>query len=396
MDEAVEQSQPDGDKAEPEVDEPGQCNGREVYAPDPWDVDHENGESRENIASFSRELVDEQAEPVRVVLLELVEHVERKLQRDEPKGRAPIAADDGIKSENEKPGEESAVDPVVDQSLHSVVLCQSDGGGADRIENARILRGPAGGFEFGVPDAFAGGRFVRGGRDKFSGADGFGEVGAAGGVVVDGVEEAGEAIGADVEEGAGGVVAVDKVDEGVWGTEGEGLVGAGSFDEAGAAGSVDAAEADGGAAGIGGEFFRGDQNVTGWSAADRRGFVYFARVVLRINGRAAGEDGELRGEKIGQVLQCLAVNNAVGVGVASLFAAQAVDEDVWMLTTGELGAEFFRIGRIGGEDAVRFAGEAAGGFFRGNEGGDVPAGLEKKIRASFTGVTTTGEEDARS
>ena len=199
-----------------------------------------------------------------------------------------------------------------------------------------------------------------------------------------------------MEEGAGGVVAVDEVDEGVGGTEGEGLVGAGGFDEAGAAGSIDAAEADRGAAGIGGDFFRGNQDVAGRSASDGRGFVDLARVVLRINGRAAGEDGEFRGEDFDQIAQGVAVNNPVGVGVASLFAAQAVDEDVRMLTTGELGAEFFRIGRVGGEDAVRFAGEAAGGFFRGNEGGDVPAGLGKKIRASFTGVTTTGEEDARS
>ena len=244
--------------------------------------------------------------------------------------------------------------------------------------------------------AFAGGGSAGGGRYEFCGADGFGEVGAAGGVVVDGVEEAGEAVRADVEEGAGGVVAVDEVDEGVGGTEGEGLVGAGGFDEAGAAGSIDAAEADRGAAGIGGDFFRGDQDVAGRSAADGRGFVDFAGVVLRINGRAAGEDGELRGEDFDQIAQGVAVNNPVGVGVASLFTAQAVDEDVRMLTTGELGAEFFRIGRIGGEDAVRFAGEAAGGFFRGNEGGDVPSGLGKKIRASFTGVTATGEEDARS
>ena len=73
-----------------------------------------------------------------------------------------------------------------------------------------------------------------------------------------------------------------------------------------------------------------------------------------------------------------------------------MDEDVGLFTTGEFGAEFVRIGGIGGEDAVGFAGEADGGFFRGNEGGDVPSGLVKKIRASFTGVTTAGEEDARS
>ena len=79
-----------------------------------------------------------------------------------------------------------------------------------------------------------------------------------------------------------------------------------------------------------------------------------------------------------------------------MFSAEAVDEDVGVFATGELGAELFTIGRIGGEDAVGFAGEATGGFFRGDEGGDVPSGLAKKIRASFTGVTTAGEEDARS
>jgi hypothetical protein len=73
-----------------------------------------------------------------------------------------------------------------------------------------------------------------------------------------------------------------------------------------------------------------------------------------------------------------------------------VDEHVGLFTTGEAGAELFTIGGVGGEDAIRFAGEALGGFVRGNEGSDVPSGLAKKIRASFTGVTTAGEEDARS
>jgi hypothetical protein len=199
-----------------------------------------------------------------------------------------------------------------------------------------------------------------------------------------------------VEEGAGGVVAVDQVDEGVGGAEGEGFVGAGGFDETGASGSVNAAEADSGTAGIGGDFFRGDQDIAGWSAADGGVFVDFAGVVLRIDGGAAGEDGELGRKNFDQVAQGVAVNNPVGVGIASLFAAEAVDEDVGFFTTGEFGAEFFRVRRIGGEDTIGFAGEADGGFFRGNEGGDVPSGFAKKIRASFTGVTTAGEEDARS
>jgi hypothetical protein len=199
-----------------------------------------------------------------------------------------------------------------------------------------------------------------------------------------------------VEEGAGGIVTVDEVDEGVRGTEGEGFVGAGGFDEAGAAGSVDATEADGGSAGGKGDLFSREQDIAGWGAADGGRFVDFAGVVLRIDRRAAGEDGELRLQDLDQIAQGAAVNNPVGFGVASLFAAEAVDEDVGLLATGEAGAELVRVRGVGGEDAVGLAGEAAGGFFRRNEGGDVPAGLGKKIRASFTGVTTTGEEDARS
>jgi hypothetical protein len=73
-----------------------------------------------------------------------------------------------------------------------------------------------------------------------------------------------------------------------------------------------------------------------------------------------------------------------------------MNEHIGLPVADELGSEFIRIRGIGGEDAVRFSGEAPSGFFRGNKGGDVPAGLGKKIRASFTGVTTAGEEDARS
>jgi len=71
-------------------------------------------------------------------------------------------------------------------------------------------------------------------------------------------------------------------------------------------------------------------------------------------------------------------------------------EDIRLFTTREFCAELFTISRIGDEDAVRLAGEAFGRLFRGNQRSDVPSRLVKKIRASFTGVTATGEEDARS
>ena len=215
-------------------------------------------------------------------------------------------------------------------------------------------------------------------------------------MIVDGIESAGKTLGSDMKEGAGGVVAMDQIDEGIGGAEGKRFPRARGFDEAGTVGSVDAAKADGGSAGSDRELFGAHQDVAGRGATDRGRFVDFIGVVLRIDRGAAGEDGELRLEQLEEMLQGFLVNNAVGVGVASILAAQAMNEHIGLPVAGELGAEFVRIRGIGGEDAVRFSGQAARGFFRGNQRGDVPSGLGKKIRASFTGVTTTGEEDARS
>ena len=266
------------------------------------------------------------------------------------------------------------------------------------FEDGGELRGPVGLAEFFIADAFAGGggAAVIDRCDKWGvGADGFGDVGAAAGVVVDGVVEAGEVVRSDVEEGAGGVVAVDEVDEGFGGAERAQVTGPGRVDKAGAAGSVDAAEADDRTAGVEGELFGGQDNITGGRAAGRGGFVDQGAIVLRVDGGAAGEDSEFRGEDFEEVAQRVVINNAVGGGIATVLAAQAVDEDIGVFATGEAGAKFCGIGGVGGEDAVGFVCQAPGGLFRGNERGDLGTGGGKKIRASFTGVTTAGEEDAR-
>ena len=268
--------------------------------------------------------------------------------------------------------------------------------GRQGVEDAGILRGPAGGAEFFIADAFAGGGGAGCGGGQGVGADGLGEVGAAGGVVVDGVEDAGETAGADVAEGAGGVVAVDEVDEGFGGAKSTEVAGTGGVNKAGAAGSVDAAEADNGAAGLEGELFGGHENVAGGSSAHQGDFVDGGAVILRVDGGAAGEDGELRGENFDEVAQCIVINNAVSGGVASFFAAQAMDEDIGVDAAGEAGAEFLAVGGVGDDDGIGFAGEAAGRLLRRDEGGDGASGLVKKIRAPFTGVATAGEEDARS
>lgn len=199
-----------------------------------------------------------------------------------------------------------------------------------------------------------------------------------------------------MKESAGRIIAVDQVDEGIGRAEGERFVGPGGLDEAGAAGAVDSTQSHSSSVHISGDFFRGDQDIAGWSSSDRRCFIDFARVVLRIDRGAAGEDGECRSENADQIAQRFAVNNAVGVGIASLFAAQAMDEHIGSVAAGQLGAEIVRTRRVGNKDAVRFVREAVGGFLRGNQRGDVPTGLVKKVRASLAGVATAGEEDARS
>ena len=69
--------------------------------------------------------------------------------------------------------------------------------GGQGVEDGGIAGGPTGVVEFFIADAFAGGggAVVIDRCDKWGvGADGFGEVGAAAGVVVDGVVEAGEVV----------------------------------------------------------------------------------------------------------------------------------------------------------------------------------------------------------
>jgi len=73
-----------------------------------------------------------------------------------------------------------------------------------------------------------------------------------------------------------------------------------------------------------------------------------------------------------------------------------MDEDVGVPATGEFASEFRRVCRVRDDDTVRLSGKALRRFFRGNQCRDIAPGLAKKIRASFTGVTTAGEEDARS
>jgi len=215
-------------------------------------------------------------------------------------------------------------------------------------------------------------------------------------VVVDRIEDTRQAMRTDMKEGAGGVVAMDQIDEGIGGAEGKRFSRTRGLDEAGTVGSVDTAKADGGSSGFDRELFGAHQNVASRGATDRGRFVDFIGGVLRIDRGAAGEDGELRLEQIEEMLQSFLVNNAVGVGVASILAAQAMNEHIGLAVAGEFGSEFVRVRGVGDEDAVRFPGQAARGFFRGNQGGGVPSGPPKKIRASFTGVTATGEEDARS
>jgi len=76
--------------------------------------------------------------------------------------------------------------------------------------------------------------------------------------------------------------------------------------------------------------------------------------------------------------------------------AQAVDEEIGCGLPGKCTLQFPAIGRIDGENFVRFAGESFGRFFGRNQAGDLRPITAKKIRASFTGVTATGDEDARS
>ena len=267
---------------------------------------------------------------------------------------------------------------------------------SEAFEDGGEAWGPAGGAEFGVADAFAAAGCGGSGRDGCSFADGGGEVVATSRGVVDGIEDARQLVRADVEEGVRGVVAMDEVDARSEVAEHLPFARAGGVDEARAAGAVDPAESHNRAAGVEGDFFRREEHVSGGGAAGWGRFVDEGSVLLRINRGAAGEDDKSRPEYGDEVLQSPDVSDLVSCGVASGVPAQAVDEHIGLGDALELGGQTVLVGRVGDEDAVRFVRQAGGGLGGADHGGDVPTAVRKKIRASLTGVTAAGEEDARS
>jgi hypothetical protein len=73
-----------------------------------------------------------------------------------------------------------------------------------------------------------------------------------------------------------------------------------------------------------------------------------------------------------------------------------MDEDIGRRLARPAALQFGAVRGVRRDDLVRFSGEPARRFLRGNQTGDFRPILGKKIRASFAGVTATGDEDARS
>jgi hypothetical protein len=117
---------------------------------------------------------------------------------------------------------------------------------------------------------------------------------------------------------------------------------------------------------------------------------------LRIDRGAPGEDAELRAQYFEEIAQSFHIGDAVGVRIASAVSAQAMDEEIGCGLARKATLQFGAVRGVYRKDLVRFIGEPVRRFFRRNQTGDLRPITVKKIRASFAGITATGDEDARS
>ena len=192
-----------------------------------------------------------------------------------------------------------------------------------------------------------------------------------------------------------GIIAVDEIDETIRVAR-CGLTRARGLDEPRAPRTVNPTQTDDRPARGDGQPLGFQQDIPGRRAAGARFLGDGAAVVLRVDGGAAGEDTEGRAQNFEKVAQGFDVSDAVGLRIASPMPAQAMDKNIGRRVSGKFSPEFLRIGGIGRDNRVRFARQAAGRFLGGDQPGDPGSIAAKKIRASFAGVTATGDEDARS
>jgi hypothetical protein len=73
-----------------------------------------------------------------------------------------------------------------------------------------------------------------------------------------------------------------------------------------------------------------------------------------------------------------------------------MDKEIGCGLARKAALQFGAVRGVDRKDLVRFLGQPARRFLRGNQSGDLRPFPAKKIRASLAGITATGDEDARS
>jgi len=73
----VHQRQVDRDQSQPEIDEAGKIKRKQVDAPDPGDIDDDHRLGRERRQAAGNMVIDELPEAVGVMLLDLMEQIDR-------------------------------------------------------------------------------------------------------------------------------------------------------------------------------------------------------------------------------------------------------------------------------------------------------------------------------
>ena len=115
MDDGVDEGEVDGNETEPDADETRQVDRHEIDAPNQRQVDHHHRGRGQRISAAGDMLVDERPEPVAVMLLDLMDHVDRQLEVDEEERQVEDADEERNDRQQEESRDQAGIHPVPEE-----------------------------------------------------------------------------------------------------------------------------------------------------------------------------------------------------------------------------------------------------------------------------------------
>lgn len=114
----IDKAEVDGDQAQAQLEGESQKKRKKIQSPNPGDVHPENHLRRDDCLPAAQGLLQEPRKSIRRVLLELMQHVQRKLEINQQQRHGPNGVNCRHESQEQQGCRQRSVDPVTKQVLH--------------------------------------------------------------------------------------------------------------------------------------------------------------------------------------------------------------------------------------------------------------------------------------